>query len=468
MALYIARVRIFRGVARRSCSLPRSLCESQGPLHAICRLPLIPSLGLIAATNQVAGPIHKFALCPQSSTHYRVVFHNAYCLDIHCKGKNTVAVRDGAFSLFDMRKVVEGLYTVPNLKAFLELFIDETVSYHHQHRNSRTLPANEDDGNPISPMNIDAGPTPPDPYLPTQVSGYPSGASPMSRAGLGQGGSGGFAYPMTPPTAPGGPGSSNPATPASPHTSVLSQQQHYAMSPGAYPLASPPSIPGPSPSAVMKGTPSPGLVEGGSPFTSSMGLTMPSPGSRQWPGSPSMPGPSPVQRFGMAQSPGGSMGPSTHSPGSSGMTGQQGQVGSVEVDVVVTDVAGFVGLVEIDVVVTDVAGVVGSVEVDVLVTDVAGVVGSVEVDVVDTDVAGVVGSVEVDVVVTDVARVVDDVVVYWLVVVRGSIVTTATAVVGAINVDEVLDIWKVVMASVTTVVDTSTNKRDVKQLLKMN
>ncbi|XP_030837871.1 mediator of RNA polymerase II transcription subunit 14 [Strongylocentrotus purpuratus] len=310
-------------------SLPKlikSLCESQGPLHAICRLPLIPSLGLIAATNQVAGPIHKFALCPQSSTHYRVVFHNAYCLDIHCKGKNTVAVRDGAFSLFDMRKVVEGLYTVPNLKAFLELFIDETVSYHHQHRNSRTLPANEDDGNPISPMNIDAGPTPPDPYLPTQVSGYPSGASPMSRAGLGQGGSGGFAYPMTPPTAPGGPGSSNPATPASPHTSVLSQQQHYAMSPGAYPLASPPSIPGPSPSAVMKGTPSPGLVEGGSPFTSSMGLTMPSPGSRQWPGSPSMPGPSPVQRFGMAQSPGGSMGPSTHSPGSSGMTGQQGQV----------------------------------------------------------------------------------------------------------------------------------------------
>nr|XP_054771288.1 mediator of RNA polymerase II transcription subunit 14-like [Lytechinus pictus] len=309
-------------------SLPKlikSLCESQGPLHSICKLPLIPSLGLIAATSQVAGPIHKFALCPQSSTHYRMVFHNAFCLDVHCKGKNTVAVRDGAFSLFDVRKVVEGLYTVPNLKAFLELFIDETVSYHHQHRNSRTLPANEDDGNPLSPMNIDAGPTPPDPYLPTQVSsGYPSGASPMSRAGLGQSGSGGFAYPMTPPTGPGGPGSSNPATPASPHTSVLSQQ-HYAMSPGAYPLASPPSIPGPSPSAVMKGTPSPGLVEGGSPFTSSMGLTMPSPGSRQWPGSPSMPGPSPVQRFGMAQSP-GSMGASTHSPGSSGMTGQPGQI----------------------------------------------------------------------------------------------------------------------------------------------
>lgn len=308
-------------------SLPKlikSLCDSQVPLHAICKLPLIPSLGLLSATNQVAGPIHKFALLPQSSTHFRVVFQNAYCLDIHCKGKNTVAVRDGAFSLFDVRKVVEGLYTVQNLKAFLELFIDEAVSYHHQHRNSRTLHANEDDGNPLSPMNMDAGPTPPDPYLPAQVaSAYPPGASPMSRAGLGQGGSGGFAYPMTPPTAPGGPGSSNPATPASPHPSVLSSQ--YTMSPGAYPLASPPSIPGPSPSAVMKGTPSPGLVEVGSPFTSSMGLTMASPGSRQWPSSPSMPGPSPVQRFGMAQSP-GNMGASTHSPGSSGMTGQQGQV----------------------------------------------------------------------------------------------------------------------------------------------
>ncbi|XP_071483080.1 mediator of RNA polymerase II transcription subunit 14-like [Diadema antillarum] len=308
-------------------SLPKlikNLCDSQGPLHAICKLPLIPSLGLLAPTNQVAGPIHKFALLPQSSTHYHVIFHNTYCLDVLCKSKNTVAVRDGSFSLFDVRKIVDSLYPVQNLKAFLELFIDETVSYHHQHRNSRTLHANEDDGNPLSPINMDPGPTPPDPYLPSQVpSAYPPGASPMSRAGLGQGGTGGFAYPMTPPTAPGGPGSSNPATPASPHTSVLSSQ--YTMSPGAYPLASPPSIPGPSPSAVMKGTPSPGLAEGGSPFTASMGLAMPSPGSRQWPGSPSMPGPSPVQRFGMAQSP-GSMGATTLSPGSSGMTGQQGQV----------------------------------------------------------------------------------------------------------------------------------------------
>ena len=68
-----------------------------------------------------------------------------------------------------------------------------------------------------------------------------------------------------------------------------------------------------------------GITDSGSPYPP-MGLAMPSPGSRQWPGSPSMPGPSPVQRFGMAQSP-GSMGATTHSPGSSGVTGQQGQVG---------------------------------------------------------------------------------------------------------------------------------------------
>ncbi|XP_072035034.1 mediator of RNA polymerase II transcription subunit 14-like isoform X2 [Amphiura filiformis] len=273
------------------------LCETQSALQAICKLPTMPLLG---ATQQ-PQPVLMFSLLPQSSTHIRVVFRNTYCLDIHiCKGKNTVSIRDGAYSMFDIMKVVDGFTPAAGLKAFLEMFVDESQL--------RRRSVSEDD-NPPSPITMESSS---DNFLPMQH----SVPSPMNARVTGSG----FAHPMTPPTAT----TSNPATPASPHTSVLSNQP-YSMSPGpsGYPLASPPSIAAPSPSGVMLGTPSPGITESQtahSPFTN-MGLAMASPGTRNWPASPSMPGPSPVGRYGVAHSPGTAM---THSPGSSGINQQQG------------------------------------------------------------------------------------------------------------------------------------------------
>ncbi|XP_022095205.1 mediator of RNA polymerase II transcription subunit 14-like [Acanthaster planci] len=320
--------------------LMQNMCDSQQPLQAISKLPMSPALG--GLTSQANLPSHTFVVIPQSSIHVRVVFRKTYCLDILCKGKNTATVRDGAYCLFDVSKVVEGLTPAPNLKSFLEMFVDESVS------NMRRRSVNEDD-NPPSPIGMDTG----DSFLMSQHHSVPS---PMAR--LGGTASGGFVHPMTPPTAIS---TSNPATPASPHTSMLSQQ--YSMSPGAsgYPLASPPSIPSnivPSPSSNMLNTASPALAVGSpsnvphhvpspgsfvptpspniqmhspapGPFISpqnlsenanspypSMGLAMPSPGQRNWPASPSVPGPSPINRYGVAHSPGMA---ASHSPGSSGL-----------------------------------------------------------------------------------------------------------------------------------------------------
>ncbi|XP_033637879.1 mediator of RNA polymerase II transcription subunit 14-like [Asterias rubens] len=319
--------------------LMQNMCDSQLLLQAISKLPITPALGL---SPQASTPAHMFVIIPQSSIHIRVIFRKTYCLDILCKGKNTVTIRDGAYCLFDVSKVVEGLTPTASLKTFLEMFVDESVS------NMRRRSVNEDD-NPPSPIGMDTG----DSFLMSQHHSVPS---PMAR--LGGATSGGFAHPMTPPTAIS---TSNPATPASPHTSMLSQP--YSMSPGAsgYPLASPPSIPSnivPSPSSTMLSTASPALAAGSpsnihhhapspgsfvptpspniqmhspatGPFISpqsisdnanspypNMGLAMPSPGQRNWPASPSVPGPSPIGRYGVAHSPGMA---ATHSPGSSGL-----------------------------------------------------------------------------------------------------------------------------------------------------
>ncbi|XP_038050987.1 mediator of RNA polymerase II transcription subunit 14-like [Patiria miniata] len=325
------------------CNLTRlmqNMCDSQQPLQAISKLPMAPALGGLSSHAQV--PSHTFLVIPQSSIHIRVFFRKNFCLDILCKGKNTVTIRDGVYLPSKDSKGVEGLIPAWNLKAFLEMFVDESVT------NMRRRSVNEDD-NPPSPISMDTG----DSFLMTQHHSVPS---PMAR--LGGATSSGFVHPMTPPTAIS---TSNPATPASPHTSMLSQQ--YSMSPGAsgYPLASPPSIPSnivPSPSSTMLNTASPALAVGSpsnvhhhvpspgsfvptpspniqmhspapGPFISpqslsenanspypSMGLAMPSPGQRNWPASPSVPGPSPINRYGVAHSPGMA---ASHSPGSSGL-----------------------------------------------------------------------------------------------------------------------------------------------------
>lgn len=57
-----------------------------------------------------------------------------YCIDIYCRSRGVVAIRDGAYSLFDNSKLVEGFYPAPGLKvtdlsivAWVNLDLSKTV-----------------------------------------------------------------------------------------------------------------------------------------------------------------------------------------------------------------------------------------------------------------------------------------------------------------------------------------------------
>ncbi|GAB1598926.1 mediator of RNA polymerase II transcription subunit 14-like [Argonauta hians] len=309
-------------------NLVQLLNDTWSPLTSINKLSTSPLLG---GSTHPKQSMLSFTIIPQSTTHVRIAFRNVSCVDVHFRSGKMVAVRDGAISLFDTNKVIDGFSPTPGLKAFLNMFVDETVTGNHPRRRSTT-----EDDHPMSPIVMDSF----DSFLPQN----PSVGSPASRPR--QDGNLRFQNPMTPP--------SNPHTPASPSTSRISSG--YASSPAAaFSLSSPPSLPpqvAQSPSAALISTPSPstllgqggspgnpqlhvpspgsfvptpspqslgihlsspagpfiapqGMVDGGSPFT------MPSPGTRNWPGSPSVQGPSPVSRHGTATSPGH---PALHSP----------------------------------------------------------------------------------------------------------------------------------------------------------
>ncbi|XP_045140092.1 mediator of RNA polymerase II transcription subunit 14-like [Echinops telfairi] len=121
--------------------LVQVLFDTQAPLNAINKLPTVPMLGLTQRTN-TAYPC--FSILPQSPTHIRLAFRNMYCIDIYCRSQGVVAIRDGAYSLLDNSKLVEGFYPVPGLKTFLNMFVDS-----YQDARRRTM--NEDD-NPSFPI----------------------------------------------------------------------------------------------------------------------------------------------------------------------------------------------------------------------------------------------------------------------------------------------------------------------------
>ncbi|XP_033107464.1 mediator of RNA polymerase II transcription subunit 14-like [Anneissia japonica] len=313
--------------------LMQVLQDTYIPLQAIAKLPTRPGLG---AGSHAHYPLQQFCVVPQSSTHIRIAYRSIYCIDIQCRGKNMVAIRDGAHSLFDTSKVVTGFNPTPSLKVFLDMFVDDTILY------AKRRSITEDD-NPPSPVAMDTMDLFPQAQQPT-------GASPLQRASQH---STGYGHAVA----------SSPAHPASPHTSVL-QQQYNMQSPGvACPLASPPTIT-PSPSGAKLGTPSPAFAAGspgnihhapspgfvpvpspmsvnmhspaavsfinpgmheshGSPYTN-MSLSMPSP--RNWPASPSVPGLSPSIRH---QSPGSA---NIHSPGTTVQqhASQPSMIGSVQ------------------------------------------------------------------------------------------------------------------------------------------
>ncbi|XP_071034254.1 mediator of RNA polymerase II transcription subunit 14 isoform X1 [Parasteatoda tepidariorum] len=335
-------------------TLMQGLHETYAPLLSINRLPTISELGVIH--SRPAVPVQTFVTSPQTSTHFRVVYRNLFCLDIECRPEGLVAIRDGAYSVFDKQRAVEELSAINSIKAFLSKFVDETAT--QARRRSQT-----EDENPLSPVptldSMDSG------FL--SVSGQVKPGSPAqcrsqesvsSTTGSGLR----FHLPMTPPSG------SNPHTPASPHTSVLSQQGYGASPNPSFSLASPPSLgsqsqaqhvsPSPSilhvqaqspgnlfsanspanplhvPSPSFLPTPSPSSQvpmqspatanfmnqqahgDGGSPFAapaSAGNLSMSSPAPGAWPGSPSVPRPSP-RPTGTAQSPGSSNHPALHSP----------------------------------------------------------------------------------------------------------------------------------------------------------
>ncbi|KAJ8407315.1 hypothetical protein AAFF_G00278890 [Aldrovandia affinis] len=202
------------------------LSDTQAPLNAINKLPTVPMLGLTQRTNTA---YQCFSILPQSPTHIRLAFRNMYCIDIYCRGRGTVAIRDGAYSLFDNTKIVEGFYPAPGLKTFLNVFVDGN-------QDARRRSVNEDD-NPPSPVGGDSMDSFISQMQPQQYVKQPQVAG---------------VYP--PLTSPPGPY----------HANVV-------------------------PSPTMMPTQSPGALDPSSPYA----MVSPSQRAGAWPGSPQVPGPSP-------------------------------------------------------------------------------------------------------------------------------------------------------------------------------
>uniref|UniRef100_A0A8C6VS46 Mediator of RNA polymerase II transcription subunit 14 n=1 Tax=Naja naja TaxID=35670 RepID=A0A8C6VS46_NAJNA len=263
------------------------LYDTQAPLNAINKLPTVPMLGLTQRTNTA---YQCFSILPQSPTHIRLAFRNMYCIDIHCQSRGVVAIRDGAYSLFDNSKIVEGFYPAPGLKTFLNMFVDSN-------QDARRRSVNEDD-NPPSPIGGDMMDSLISQLQPQQVSSKQTGAP--------------AAYPLTsPPTS-----YHNTVTPSP--SMMLTQSPgtlHAANSPsGALRAPSPASF-GPTPSPSSLGITmgqnanfaSPhGTIDSSSPYT----MMSPSQRAGNWPSSPQVSGPSTASRMpGMSPA-----NPSLHSP----------------------------------------------------------------------------------------------------------------------------------------------------------
>uniref|UniRef100_A0A672R3J5 Mediator of RNA polymerase II transcription subunit 14 n=1 Tax=Sinocyclocheilus grahami TaxID=75366 RepID=A0A672R3J5_SINGR len=256
--------------------LLQGLSDTQAPLNAINKLPTVPMLGLTQRTNTA---YQCFSILPQSPTHIRLAFRNMYCIDIYCRSRGVVAIRDGAYSLFDNTKIVEGFYPAPGLKTFLNMFVDSN-------QDARRRSVNEDD-NPPSPISMD------DTFMPhTQTQPPGRGVYP----------------PLTSPPNPY-------HVPPSP--SMITTQSpgniHAANSPSGALRAPSPYGPTPSPSSLgismgqTSNFASPhGTLDPSSPYT----MVSASPRVGPWPGSPQVSGPSPGARI-PGMSPGN---PSLHSP----------------------------------------------------------------------------------------------------------------------------------------------------------
>ncbi|XP_068125958.1 mediator of RNA polymerase II transcription subunit 14 isoform X2 [Hyperolius riggenbachi] len=220
------------------------LFDTQAPLNAINKLPTVPMLGL---TQRINTAYQCFSILPQSPTHIRLAFRNMYCIDIYCRSRGVVAIRDGAYSLFDNSKIVEGFYPAPGLKTFLNMFVDSN-------QDARRRSVNEDD-NPPSPVGGD--------MMDSLISQF----QPQIQQQISKQSGGPNAYQLTSP-------------PSSYHNTVTP-------SPVMIPSQSPGNLQS-SPSSVLR-APSPAAF-GPTPSPSSLGISMVQPSNFASPhGSQSMP-----------------------------------------------------------------------------------------------------------------------------------------------------------------------------------
>lgn len=326
---------------RSISTLVQTLTTTFPPLLSILNLSSITLLGVINSRPQV--PVQTFCVIPQTSTHIRLLYRNTYCVDIVIQPDELVAVRDGAYCLFDKLKVLEELTPIQGLKAFLNRFVDKNAPI------LRRLSQNEDD-HPPSPIS----------HMETSVEQYLFSSSQMKTSSpMGANISDGVS--RVHPVSVGASLGSNPNTPASPHTSTIMGQVGYGASPSGFPMAASPSthgssmghphsLPAPSPSISQSNqmsehqspamfnvnspanpmhapspssflpTPSPQPASSShmqspapnymsqtphSPFHPSAMSNIHSPAAGGgWPGSPSIPRPSPSRPMGSVQSPG--------------------------------------------------------------------------------------------------------------------------------------------------------------------
>ncbi|XP_061679090.1 mediator of RNA polymerase II transcription subunit 14 isoform X3 [Syngnathoides biaculeatus] len=242
------------------------LYDTQAPLNAINKLPTVPMLGLTQRTNTA---YQCFSILPQSPTHIRLAFRNMYCIDIYCRSRGVVAIRDGAYSLFDNTKIVEGFYPAPGLKTFLSMFVDGN-------QDARRRSVNEDD-NPPSPVGADVMDTP--------VSQLQAQPQTLRAAG------GGVYPPLTSPPP-------NYHANVTPSPSMMPTQSPGALDPSSpYAMVSP-SHRGQWPGSPQVSGPSPGArIHGMSPGNPSLHSPLPDPHSpRAGSGSQLMPSSMPPPR----------------------------------------------------------------------------------------------------------------------------------------------------------------------------
>ncbi|XP_078381041.1 mediator of RNA polymerase II transcription subunit 14-like isoform X2 [Oculina patagonica] len=276
------------------------LHETFRPLSAIAKLSTRPILGI--QVNRPLMALRKFAIVPQSSSSVLLVYRHNNALEVRLRAKNLVAIRDASYSIVDPSKYRTGFSSIQNLKAFLQLYVDEVAKVGGI--TSRHASSADDDA-PPSPITMETD----TPGIDTQF----TSPQPMpSAANL-------TASPMIPRTSPQAPSTSvNVPSPFSASPSVNSPGNIYGVgspvpqlsallqpSPAtAQGLAQSPvgslGLPVPSPATSHQFvTPSPAL--GGSSPALSHNITVTSPGS--WPMSPQFSGSGQATKYRQPQNP---------------------------------------------------------------------------------------------------------------------------------------------------------------------